>query len=139
MLICYGCGVTAHKYCYGLKTLTDQFLVSGHKVSMFVCEKCQYLDPGCSKVISLFLENHGREYSFLHYQCLMRSYNPLFYSISSNLKDLRHFLQNRILNEILFPIFGDIQYFRKKQSRIFDGLTSKMHLSRAKSIFYSPC
>lgn len=114
MLICYGCGVTAHKYCYGLKTPTDQFLVSGQKISMFVCEKCQYLGPKCSKVIHLFLEINGWEYSFLHYQCLMRGSNAPFYLICKNLKDLRHFLQDWILNGILFPIFGDIQFLQNK-------------------------
>jgi len=57
MLICYGCGVTAHKYCYGLKTPVDQYLVSGQKISMFVCEKCQYLGPQCPKVININLDD----------------------------------------------------------------------------------
>ena len=65
MLICYGCGVTVHKYCYGLNTPVDQFLVSEHKISMFVCQKCQYVDPQCPKV--KYLDNDNLWESIVEY------------------------------------------------------------------------
>jgi len=79
MLICYGCGVTAHKYCYGIKTPVDQYLVSGQKISMFVCEKCQYLGPQCSKECIICHQEGGalkkisNTHYFIHVLCALFS------------------------------------------------------------------
>ena len=40
--MCYGCGITCHLYCYGIKTKYNKVKNSfGEESLMFVCEKCK--------------------------------------------------------------------------------------------------
>jgi len=51
MLSCYGCGITVHHYCYGLKTPVNKIKEeSGDFVKMFVCDKCNENGPNGVKV-----------------------------------------------------------------------------------------
>ena len=59
MMICYGCKIHVHRYCYGYKTLTNEILIRKEersqekmKVSMFVCDRCKHLDQKAKKVIN---------------------------------------------------------------------------------------
>lgn len=47
MMVCYGCGVKCHAYCYGIDTVTKEETIKGKAdsaVVYFVCEKCR-LEP----------------------------------------------------------------------------------------------
>jgi len=47
MMVCYGCGVKCHAYCYGVDTVTKEETIKGKAdstVVYFVCEKCR-LEP----------------------------------------------------------------------------------------------
>jgi hypothetical protein len=47
MMVCYGCGVKCHAYCYGVDTVTKEETIKGKADSIvvyFVCEKCR-LEP----------------------------------------------------------------------------------------------
>jgi len=57
MMICYGCKVHVHRYCYGYKTPVNEILIQKEekskekvRVSMFVCDKCKHIEPKTKKV-----------------------------------------------------------------------------------------
>jgi len=54
MLVCYGCGVTVHHYCYGIKTpYNDVITGKGDKIKMFVCDRCDHSGPEVTQVTKL--------------------------------------------------------------------------------------
>lgn len=58
MLTCYGCELTVHRYCYGLKTPINQVKESsGQIVNMFICDRCSSVGPNELKVLRFSIEN----------------------------------------------------------------------------------
>ena len=53
-IICYGCGITCHLYCYGIKTKHNKVKNSlGEEALMFICEKCRTNSSEC-QVVSIY-------------------------------------------------------------------------------------
>lgn len=79
MLVCYGCGVTAHHYCYGLKTPYNDVITGlGDKVKMFVCDRCDFAGPDvtqdcgiCHQKVGAF--KRASNDTFVHITCALFS------------------------------------------------------------------
>jgi len=84
MLTCYGCDITVHRYCHGLKTPINRVKESNNQVaSMFVCDRCSSVGPNDSKDCSLCHQKNGalkkvaKRDTYVHVACAL--FSELYY------------------------------------------------------------